>query len=124
MIQTGEQPLFIPLEQITETGAIDGDDPDRTGLFCRSEKAVSPFQQLTQNQLQTATHGTYHIRGKIRIEKILEIGQTIFGRHGKKPFRIFRFPREIGSNVIGRNREREHPATPVTCRHHFDIGTV
>ena len=32
-VQTGEQGFLIALEQITKTGAVDGDNPDGTGLF-------------------------------------------------------------------------------------------
>ena len=90
----------------------------------RTEQAVAFGQQFAQIKLQTAAHGTNLSRLQGRVDKVLEIRQTVFGRHFKQQFGVLVFPGEIRRHVVSRNRESKRPPLDVAFHHDIDVGFV
>lgn len=55
-VDTGKQTGFVALVNISQTGAVKGNDTDGTGLLGRTEQAVAAGQQFAQVKLQAAAH--------------------------------------------------------------------
>ena len=122
-VDAGKQASFVPLVNISQTGAVKGNDTDRTGLLSRTEQAVAAGQQFAQVKLQTAAHRANLTGFQNRIDEVLEIRQTVFGGHFEK-FGIVVFPGKIRRHVIGRNRESKRTSLNVAFHHDRDIGLV
>ena len=123
-IQTGKQTGFIALIQIPQAGAVQSDHSQGAGLLGGAKQAIAAFEQLAQIQLQAAAHGADHIGFQLGVNEVLEVGQAIFGRHGKQALGIRAVPVKIPGDVVGGNREGEGTATGIALAHDFDIGLV
>ncbi len=123
-IQTGKQSGFIALIQMTQAGAVQGDHSQGASLFGRAKQAITAFEQLAQIQLQAAAHGADHIGFQLGVNEVLEVGQAIFGRHGKQALGIRAVPVKIPGDVVGGDRKGEGTATGIALAHDFDIGLV
>ena len=64
------------------------------------------------------------MRVQVRIDEVLEVGQTVFRGHFEKRLNVFALPIEVGSDVVGRDGEGEDAAIGVSPGHDLDEGTV
>ena len=123
-VQTPEQARFVAAVQKAETGAIDRDDADRSGLLGTAEQAVAALQQLAEIELQPAAHGADHVRLQFGIDEVLEIGKAVLGRHLEQALGVLAVPGKVGCDVVGGDRKGEHATFGVALRHHLDIGAI
>ncbi len=56
--------------------------------------------------------------------EVLEVRQPVLGRHVEQQRGVVRLPRKIRGDVVGRDREGEHPALGIAGRHDLDVGAV
>ncbi len=61
---------------------------------------------------------------ELGVQEVLEVGQAVLRRHLEQVLRVLAVPREIGGDVVGRDREGEDPALGIALGHHLDIGTI
>ncbi len=123
-VQAAEQGGLVPPVLISEPGAVDRHHADGAGLLGRAEQSVAALQQLPQVQLQAAAHGADHVGGKLRVEKVLEVGEPVAGGHCEQQLGVFALPGEVGGDVVGGDGEGEDPPLVVPGGHDLDIGPV
>ncbi|MNI35390.1 hypothetical protein D3C73_894130 [compost metagenome] len=123
-VQTLQQASGIALEHIPQARAVDGDHPQRTSLFRRTEQAATALEQLAHIQLQTAAHRAHLVGLHVGVEEVLEVRQAVARSHFKQAVGVFAVPWEVMGDVVGRDREGEHSPFGVARLHHFDVGAV
>src|SRR5690606_18386054 len=57
-------------------------------------------------------------------ELMLEVGQAVARRHFEQAFGVRAVPVKVLCDVVGGNREGEHPALGIARHHHLDISPV
>ena len=61
---------------------------------------------------------------ELGVDEVLEIGQTVLGRHGEEALGVGAVPGEVRCHVVGGDGEGEDAALGVPRGHDLDIGAV
>ncbi len=123
-IQLRQQGRLVASVEVTQPRTVDRHHAQRTGLLGRAEQSAATLEQLAHVQLQAAAHGTHLVGLHIRVEEVLEVRQPVARGHLEQALGVVAVPGEVVGDVVGRDREGEHPAEAVAGLHDFDVGAV
>ena len=123
-LELGVEIPFTAAADVAEPGSVERHHADRAGLFGRAEEAVAPLEQLAQVELEAAAHGADHARLEVGVEEVLEVRETVLGRHLEEQVAVLPLPGEVLGDVVGRDREGEDALLRIPCHHHLEVGAV
>src|SRR3989338_994027 len=116
--------LFFCFGAVSEPRKVYSDHADRAGKRVGAQEPAAAAVKLGNVQTQAAAHGAGVLRLHVRVDKVAEVRDAVFGGDLPKPIEVRVIPIEVFCHVYRRNREGKHSARGVALSHDSEERAV